>query len=448
MKFSTIAKSHSNSYKLLKDLSFCVFDLETTGGNQKTDRIIEIGMVRIKNLKIVDEKNFLINPEMIIPEFIQKLTQITQEDTVNAPLIEEVLDEIVEFMGDDVLVAHNSSFDVPFFNSVLKRNKREELKNPVLCTNIMTKYLIPGIMNSNLPYMAELFKIEHKQVHRAVADARVTAQLLLQYIYFFIEKDIKKINQLYYPRNKFELDRCNIMREELTDKEIIEKLTDINSPMLLMFKGDQGLLFASVPLKTPDEEKDFLNTCLSEFPWKNLTIRLMGSFLETLLLFNQHHTKSKKDTGDMVLNYLYKKYNAGTEIKHTETPEEQDIFDQYDFIFSPHLVVDQFTAFSLLNLSSSNPLIFRYPSHKKKLSQYMQSHFLKEERSSKRRNCLTPQVRKVASSFLQNLPANEKEHYLFTTKDEIQNSHRAFFKRLSQFIKNYQYPINYPLDHI
>jgi DNA polymerase-3 subunit alpha (Gram-positive type) len=198
---------NSDSEKLLSGLSFCVFDLETTGSNQKTDKIIEIGLVKIENLKIVKTKDFLINPEIKIPEFIQNLTGIFQENVKNSPVIEEVIDEILEFMGDSILVAHNISFDIPFFYSVLKRLKKPHLKNKTLCTNLMTKFLMPTLVNSNLNYMCSIFHIPHKKAHKAIDDANASAKLLLTYLKIFIEKGITKINHLYYPRDRFELDR-------------------------------------------------------------------------------------------------------------------------------------------------------------------------------------------------------------------------------------------------
>ena len=93
---TTIKASQTPSFELLHSLTFCVFDLETTGGNHQHDKIIEIGLVRIKELKIVDQKSFLIRPEIHIPEFIQKLTSIKDADVATAPLIEEVIDEILE----------------------------------------------------------------------------------------------------------------------------------------------------------------------------------------------------------------------------------------------------------------------------------------------------------------------------------------------------------------
>ena len=116
---------NSDSFDLINELSFCVIDLDTTGGNHNKDKIIEVGMVRVNNLKITDEKSFLINPETQIPDFIQKLTNISQNDVKDSPLIEDVIDEIIEFIGDDIIVAHNTSFDVPFLNGVLKKLKKE-----------------------------------------------------------------------------------------------------------------------------------------------------------------------------------------------------------------------------------------------------------------------------------------------------------------------------------
>ena len=168
-----------NDKELLDNLSFCVFDLETTGGNHDLDQIIEIGMVKIEKRKVTQEKHLLINPGMEIPIFIQKLTSIGPSDMKDAKKIEEVIDDILAFMGDSILVAHNVSFDVPFFNSVLRRLGKPTIENKSLCTVLMTKYLIPDLLNSNLNYMSKIFGIEHTKAHRALDDTKATAELLL-----------------------------------------------------------------------------------------------------------------------------------------------------------------------------------------------------------------------------------------------------------------------------
>ena len=102
---------------MLQELSFVVIDLETTGGDHNADQIIEIGLVKIENLKIVDELRYLINPERPIPPFVQNLTSIFSKDLIHAPKIQEVIDKVLDFMGNSIIVAHNLSFDLPFFNS-------------------------------------------------------------------------------------------------------------------------------------------------------------------------------------------------------------------------------------------------------------------------------------------------------------------------------------------
>ncbi len=181
-------KNNQNPAALLNELNFCVFDLETTGGNHEVDQIIEIALVKIENRKIVAEKHLMVKPEIEIPIFIQRLTSIGPKETKDAQKIEEVIDDIVTFMGDSVLVAHNVSFDVPFFNSVLRRLNRPQLTNKSICTVLMTKYLIPDLLNSNLNYMSKIFGIDHPKAHRALDDTRATANLLPTYLEIFEQK--------------------------------------------------------------------------------------------------------------------------------------------------------------------------------------------------------------------------------------------------------------------
>ena len=262
------SKSKS-SYDLINNLSFCVFDLETTGGNHKNDKIIEIGLVKVKDLKIVEHKNFLIQPEIKIPEFIQKLTSISEDDVKDSPKIEDSIDEILNFMGDSILVAHNTSFDIPFFNSVLKRLKKPELSNKSLCTNLMTKYLIPNLMNSNLNYMSKIFDISHNKAHRALDDALATANLLINYLQIYISKDIQKINHLYYPRNRYELDRANFKKGTPLDK-IIEKLKTIKSPSLITLKGENGVIIYTIPYNNSKEDQALISNKIKKASMGNI----------------------------------------------------------------------------------------------------------------------------------------------------------------------------------
>ena len=103
--------------------SFCVFDIETTGLNKKYEKITEIAVCKVKDGKIIDEFTTFVNPEKHIPEEVQNLTHITDELVKDAPTIEEVLPQFIEFTKDSVLVAHNSSFDVGFISYFANEQK-------------------------------------------------------------------------------------------------------------------------------------------------------------------------------------------------------------------------------------------------------------------------------------------------------------------------------------
>ena len=371
-----MTNSKKESLELIKNMSFCVFDLETTGGNHKHDKIIEIGLIKIENLKIIKEATYLINPEMKIPEFIQKLTNISQNDVSSSDKIEDVIDEVVEFMGNSILVAHNTSFDVPFLNSVLRRLKRPELQNKSICTNLMTKYLIPDILNSNMNYMSRIFSIKHKKAHRALDDAKASADLLLKYLEIFIEKGIQKVNHLYYPRNRFELDRAHYKKTDDHDY-IVEKVSQIKTSALITIKGENGLILFSLPIRNGKKESQFISEYMKKTDWQTLTIRLFGPFIEALVNFNNLFTKIDLTIRNEIIKHLWLQHLPGqkSQFKHIDELLSEPIIskDFGDFIILDHLIPDQMVIYPLKSLHKKSQLIFRYPSHHKKLIQYINS---------------------------------------------------------------------------
>jgi DNA polymerase-3 subunit alpha (Gram-positive type) len=118
----------------LKDATYVFFDLETTGISPLVDQIIEFGAVKVKNNNIIEKKQLFIKPTIPIPEQTTKLTNITNEDVADAPSLEEAIDEILDFMGDAILVAHNADFDMTFMNAHLNYLGRERLTNTVIDT--------------------------------------------------------------------------------------------------------------------------------------------------------------------------------------------------------------------------------------------------------------------------------------------------------------------------
>ena len=118
----------------IEEADYCVVDVETTGLSPRSCGIIEIGLVKVSGLKIVDTYSSFINPGKDIPYFITQLTGITNEDVYDAPFFEDIADEITEFIGDDILTAHNLSFDSSFLKKEFMYCGKEPLNNLGLCT--------------------------------------------------------------------------------------------------------------------------------------------------------------------------------------------------------------------------------------------------------------------------------------------------------------------------
>lgn len=446
-----IEPDSNESLLLLKNLNFCVFDLETTGGNHEKDKIIEIGLVKIRNLEITDKKSFLIQPEIRIPDFIQKLTSIKQSDVENSPKIEEVIDEVLEFMGDDILVAHNASFDVPFFNSVLRRLGKVELENKSICTNLMTKYLIPNLMNSNLNYMSKIFGISHKKAHRALDDAIATAKLLLKFLDIFEFKGITKINHLYYPKNRFELDRVHLKRPS-TDEEIFKKFTALKTPALITFKGENGVILNSFPCKVTKEtkkaEENYFKELLETEAWEVVTIKLVGPFLESLISLNNVFSKIDFEKRNRLVDFLWENHLPKTTRKKMTDPEYTQFDKEFgDFVITNHLVPEQLIIYPLISLNPRSELVFRYPGHQKKLIQYIVSKSNKMSTNKLKKFFFPPQLRNFIESYVADCKKTGRD-MLVIKRGAAKNTPEEFFKDLEKFLKDNPNPYNYPKEYI
>jgi DNA polymerase-3 subunit epsilon len=432
--------NYNSSAELLKSLRFCVIDLETTGGNPETEKIIEVGMVKIENRKIVEERSFLVNPQKDIPDFVQKLTGIRKADVEHAPKIEEVIDEIIEFIGDAILVAHNTSFDIPFLNGVLKKLQRPSMDNKVICTNIMTKYMIPDIMSSNLNYMSQIFGISHSQAHRAIEDARATGKLLLKYMDIFETKNIRKINQLYYPRNKFELDRAIFEANDGLDK-VFEVLKTIENPCILTIKGDNGVILTILPIKNASIEIDGLKTYLEEFRWSQIHVRLCGPFIEGLFFMNSNFIKIPETYRNKTHEYLKERHKL---------PLAPDLMDKHDFVITPHLISGQYIVYSFLNFSPYSQLIFKFPSHKKKLHQFLSSQVARFEsqQKGKKKVFIQNDIREVFLSMFQDSLVTEPGVYLTLKIADIKDERKTYLDRIEKLALEHPDRYHFPGKHL
>lgn len=178
----------------LETAGFVVFDLETTGAKAPPCRITEIGAYRVKQGRITDEFKTLVNPEMDIPPFITSLTGISQEMVKDAPVFEDVAADLLDFIGDSVLVAHNARFDMSFLNHEIGRiYENYKLGNPSLCTVQLSRRLLPDIENHKLNTVASHYSIELRNHHRATDDARATAHIFVNLLEALLVRGIRDL---------------------------------------------------------------------------------------------------------------------------------------------------------------------------------------------------------------------------------------------------------------
>jgi DNA polymerase-3 subunit epsilon len=163
----------------LRDVTFCVVDLETTGGSPTECAITEIGAVKVRGGECVGTFQTLVNPGRAIPPEITVLTGITHSMVVRAPRIESVLPTFLEFLGDAVVVGHNVRFDLGFLAAALQRDQRPRLTNAVVDTVALARRLVRDeVPNCRLGTLAAHLRLDHRPSHRALDDALATADLL------------------------------------------------------------------------------------------------------------------------------------------------------------------------------------------------------------------------------------------------------------------------------
>jgi DNA polymerase III subunit epsilon len=163
----------------LADVTFCVVDLETTGGSPVDSAITEIGAVKVRCGELQGTFQTLVNPGQPVPAFIRLLTGISDDMLVEAPDIASVLPAFLEFVGGSVLVAHNARFDVSFLNAALVADGYTTLGNRVVDTALLARKVLAGeTPNNKLATLSALLRCAHQPCHRAYADVLATIDVL------------------------------------------------------------------------------------------------------------------------------------------------------------------------------------------------------------------------------------------------------------------------------
>lgn len=180
---------------LLSNVTFVVFDTETTGFSPKNDRLVELGAVKFRNGKILEERTWLINPKRSIPFYVQKVHGITPEMVKDSPTFKQVYPEFEDFIKGCVLMAHNAPFDLGFMRAEILRSGETLPPNLTIDSLRLFRNWYPNQKSYKLGDLAEFMKVTGGTFHRAEADSL--------YVFLILDKELKtrdgklKLNDLY-----------------------------------------------------------------------------------------------------------------------------------------------------------------------------------------------------------------------------------------------------------
>ena len=173
------------------DNEYIVLDIETTGLSFRTEKITEIGAVKVKDGEIIDTFESFVNPEIPIPKRIVELTGITDEMVKDAETIDKVMPKFLKFIGNLKLVAHNADFDIGF----LKYNAENiglEMDNEYIDSLQLSRQLLPELKKHKLGIIAEYFGINVENAHRALDDVKTLVKVFIKLLEKNSEQPLKK----------------------------------------------------------------------------------------------------------------------------------------------------------------------------------------------------------------------------------------------------------------
>ena len=194
-----------NANDMSIDGEYVALDIETTGLSYINDKITEIGAVRIINGIVVEKFCELIDPEISIPANITALTGINNEMVKGKPKIKDIIPNLIKFMVESALVAHNAKFDMSFIKKIAGESGYS-IKNPVIDTLTLSRLLFPNLKKYKLDIVAKYLNISLENHHRAVDDALCAGKILMSCIKLIKEKGantISDINQIFTGKQDF-----------------------------------------------------------------------------------------------------------------------------------------------------------------------------------------------------------------------------------------------------
>jgi len=188
---------------------YAIVDIETTGGFASGNRMTEIAVLIHDGREIVREYATLLNPMQQIPRYISGLTGITDQMVAEAPLFEDIADELFDLLDDKVFIAHNVQFDYSFIKKAFEKSGYT-YRAKKLCTVRMSRKAYPGLRSYSLGNLCESLEIPITDRHRAMGDARATTILFDR----ILRQKPEIVEQMLHHRSRENLLPPHLPREE------------------------------------------------------------------------------------------------------------------------------------------------------------------------------------------------------------------------------------------
>ena len=304
----------------IEQVEFSVLDVETTGLSARENHVIEIGIVKIKNLKIARKFQSFVNPGCKIPYFITQFTGITDEDIIDAPFFSELADKIENVIGDSVISAHNISFDDSFLKYEFFRTGREPLSNHKICTLKIARRLYPSLKSKSLSSITQYLRLKNSNAHRALADAEVTARALIKMIKK-LKKDegIETLDELHsYQSRVATRGRLKIKKNLNNDVSSLPNAPGIyyflNKKNEIIYVGKAKALGERIktyfsPTASKKAKKIVRQASKLKTEITNSELTALLTEAETIKLFNPKHNSQLKKYGNKYFIRINKTHN-------------------------------------------------------------------------------------------------------------------------------------------
>ncbi len=292
--------------KTLKEVEYCVLDLETTGLSTRYDHIIEFGGVIVTKNTVTNKRlQLFIKPPVEIPPFIANKTNITNDMVKDALPFDKAIDKILEFIGDKVIVAHNADFDFNFLNEKLEEIGREPLKNTCLDTLNLARSVIKNRKYYKLGYIAKQFNVDYDEdtAHRADYDAEVLADVLVKMLTIIPNWETTTFNQLQNEQDedifkKARTYNVTLLAKNMAGVKNIYEIVSLSHTKYLTYFANENAKKADSEI--PAEPR----IPISEIEKRRANI-LVGSCDQYSLLFEMAMNRSLKDLEKCMKFYDY-----------------------------------------------------------------------------------------------------------------------------------------------